>query len=103
MLGLKAHLTPQLLGQDNFPTPLAIERAHHTPTVRRNDRSSLRPILIKLLHLQDKVKMLQLPPEEKELSLNGNLGIYILDYSSDLMKRRWSFDPVKRRLRELAH
>lgn len=92
---------PQILGQDNFPTPPVIESAHHTPTVRQTGRSGPRPILIKLLHLQDKLKILRLAREKKDLFLNGVRIFIFPDYSPDLTKRRRSFDPVKRRLREL--
>ena len=66
VLGFMAHLIPQLLGNDNFTTPVAIERAHHTPTVRQTDRSSPRHILIRLLHFQDKVKILWLAWGKKD-------------------------------------
>ncbi|KAJ8364745.1 hypothetical protein SKAU_G00135760 [Synaphobranchus kaupii] len=65
---------------------------------RNHERASPRSILIKLLHFQDKVKILRLARVKKELIFNGN---HIFIYSADLTKRRRSFDPVKRRLREL--
>ena len=95
ILGFMSKLIPQFL----FPTPLVTERAHHTPTFRHNDRAGPRPILIKLLNFQDKVKILCLAREKGELV---SQGVYIYpDFSADLMKKRRSFDPVKRSLREL--
>uniref|UniRef100_A0A8C2ER77 L1 transposable element RRM domain-containing protein n=1 Tax=Cyprinus carpio TaxID=7962 RepID=A0A8C2ER77_CYPCA len=99
--GFMSRLIPQLLGQDNFSTPLIIEWAHRSPTVRQSDRASPRPIMIKLLNFQDKVKILRIAREKKKLEYNGT-RIYIYpDFSADLMKKRRSFDSVKRKLREL--
>lgn len=99
--GFMSRLIPQLLGQDNFPTPLVIEWAHRSPTVRQNDRASPRPIMIKLLNFQDKVKILRIAREKKKLEHNGTRLYIYPDFSAELMKRRKSFDPVKRKLREL--
>ena len=49
-IGFMAGLIPHLLGPSNFPTPLAIEKAHRNPTFRRDDKRGPRPILIKLQH-----------------------------------------------------
>lgn len=56
ILGFTVDLIPQLLDIDKFPIPLSIESAHHTPIhkVHSNVRPSPRPILIKLVHFQDK-------------------------------------------------
>lgn len=48
-----------------------LETAHRTLTFHQEGRSSPRPILIKLLHFQDELKIL-LVHEKKELSLNGS-------------------------------
>ena len=100
MLGFMSSFIQQLLGHDNFPTQPAIERAHRTPTVRQDERSNPRPILIKLAHFQDKVKILRLAREKKELLFNGSRVLIFPDYSAELARRRRAFDPVKRRLRE---
>lgn len=72
MLDFMARLIPQVLGQDSFPTLPAMERAHRTPTLLQGDKPSPRPILIKLLNFQDKVKILRLAREKKELLFNGS-------------------------------
>lgn len=102
-IGFMAGLIPKLLGEENFPTPLSIEKAHRNPASSKNDISKThpRPILIKLQHFQDKIKILRLAREKKELFYNGS-RIYIFpDYSAELMRRRKAFNPVKQRLREL--
>ena len=101
ILGFMSKLIPYLLGPENFPTPPVIERAHRTPMFRHNDRAGPRSILIKLLDFQDKVKILRLAREKKELVFQGNRIHIYPDFSAELMKKRRSFDPVKRRLREL--
>lgn len=63
ILGFTVDLIPQLLGIDKFPIPLSVESAHHTPVpkVHSNVRPSSRPILIKLVHFQDKWLWLGFP------------------------------------------
>ncbi|KAJ4942918.1 hypothetical protein JOQ06_005430 [Pogonophryne albipinna] len=57
--------------------------------------------MIELLNFQDKVKILRLAREKKSLDYNGkHISIYP-DFSPELTRRRRSFDPVKRKLREL--
>lgn len=100
-LGFMAGLIQQLLGLDNFPSPPTLERAHRVPIVRRADVSRPRPILIKLAHFQDKVKILRLSRRNNELVFNGKRVFIFPDYSAELMKRRRAFDPVKKLLRDL--
>ncbi len=98
--GFMSRLIPQLLGQDNFPTLPIIEWAHRSPTVHQSGRASLRPVMVKLLNFQDKLKILRIA-REKKLEYNGTRVYIYPDFSADLIKRRRSFDPVKRKLREL--
>ncbi|KAJ4923746.1 hypothetical protein JOQ06_014025 [Pogonophryne albipinna] len=101
IIGFMSRLIPQLLGPDAFPTLPIIERAHRSPTARQNSRASPRAIMIELLNVQDKVKILRLAREKKSLDYNGkHISIYP-DFSPELTRRRRSFDPVKRKLREL--
>lgn len=101
ILGFMSQLIPLLLGRENFPTPPTIERVHRTPTFLHNDRAFPRPILIKLLNFQDKVRILRLAREKKELVFKGT-RIYIYpDFSAELTKKRRCFHTVKRRLCEL--
>lgn len=101
MISFMSQLIPQLLGPDNFPSPPTIQRAYRTPTVRRDDNPKPRTILVKLLHFEDKVKILRLVRERKQLHYNGNQILIFPDYSAELLKRRISFNPVKKKLREL--
>ena len=105
ILEFMAGLIPQLLGKDDFPIPPAIERAHRTfvHKVRSHGSPNPRPILIKLLHFQDKLKILRLAREKKDLTLDGSRIFIYPDYSADLTRKRKAFVTVKRRLRELGH
>lgn len=83
----------QLLGKDNFPAELVIERAHRYPTFRSDTSSaSPRPIL----HFQDKMKILRLAREKGELGA----GIHMFpDFSAGLVKKGRQFDAIKKSLR----
>lgn len=70
ILSFMSQLIKQLIGRENFPIPPAIERVHCAPNFFHNDRDGSRPILIKLLNFQDKVKILHLA-REKELVFKG--------------------------------
>ncbi|KAK1885671.1 LINE-1 retrotransposable element ORF1 protein [Dissostichus eleginoides] len=101
IIGFMSRLIPQLLGPDAFPTLPIIERAHRSPTARQNSRASPRAIMIELLNFQDKVKILRLARVKKSLEYNRkHISIYP-DFSPELTRTRRSFDPVKRKLREL--
>lgn len=95
-------LIPQLLGKESFPTSAPIEKAHRTPTFLPGNKTDRpRPILVKFLSFQDKVHILRLAKEKKELLFQGS-RIYIFpDFSADLTKRRREFDAVKNKFREM--
>lgn len=100
-IGFMSQLIPQLLGRENFQTPPIIERAHRTQTFLHNERAEPRPILIKLLNFQDKVRILPLARKKKKLVFKGT-RIYIYpDFSAELTQKCRCFEIVKRRLHEL--
>lgn len=101
ILGFMGELIPSLLGKENFPQPLILDKAHRTPTFRRQEtRTGPRPILVKLLNFQDKVKILHLAREKKELRFNGVRVHIFPDFSAALLQKRWEFDQVKKKLRD---
>lgn len=102
ILGFMNQLIPRLLGKDNFPTPPNIERVHRSPTARRQDfGAGPRPILVKFLNFQDKLKILRLAQVKKELTFNGVRVHIYPDFSAGLLQRRRQFDPIKKKLRDL--
>lgn len=102
ILGFMNRLIPQLLGEVNFPAPPAIERCHRSPTIAKETSGARsRPILVKLLHFQDKLKILKLSRVKKELVYNGTRVYIYPDFSAALVQKRRLFDPSKRKLRDL--
>lgn len=65
-------------------------------------RSRPRPILIKLLHFQDKLKILRLARGKKDLSFSGSRVFIFLDYSASLTRKRKAFDTVKSKIKEMG-
>lgn len=98
--GFTSKLVPQLLGSENFPEPLVIERAQRSPTTRLDDKPP-RPILIKLLNFHYKVEILRLARKKNELVYNGSRVHIHPDFSPESLKKRRGFDTVKKKLREL--
>uniref|UniRef100_A0A3B1JM17 L1 transposable element RRM domain-containing protein n=1 Tax=Astyanax mexicanus TaxID=7994 RepID=A0A3B1JM17_ASTMX len=92
-------MIPLLLGCENFSTMPVIERAHRTPIFGSNARSAPRPILVKFLHFQDKVKILRLARAKEVLTYSGTRIHIYPDFSAGLVKKRREFDAVKKILR----
>ena len=97
---VEQQLIPTLFGRENFPTAPVVERAHRTPTHLNSPRSHHpRPILIKLLNFQDKMKIMRLAREKESLSWKGTTISVYPDFSPGLVKKRREFDNVKKKLR----
>lgn len=93
-------LIPTLLGRENFPTAPVVERAHRSPTYSSSPRPGQpRPILVKFLNFQDKLKIMRLAREKEELSWEGAMISIYPDFSPGLVKKRREFDTVKKKLR----
>ncbi len=98
MIGVINDLIPLLLGEENFPTAPVIERAHRSPTFTTGNRSSPRPILVKFLHFQDKLKILRLARERGDLTYMGARVHVFPDFSTALVHKRHQFDSVRKKL-----
>lgn len=98
MIAFINDLIPLLLGKDNFPTAPVIERAHRSPTFTTSNRSTPRPILVKFLHFQDKLRILRLAREKGDLTYMGARVHVFPDFSAALIHKRRQFDPVKKKL-----
>ncbi|KAL7388761.1 hypothetical protein ABVT39_020275 [Epinephelus coioides] len=95
-----SQLIPSLLGRENFPTSPTIERAHRSPTHRPSGRDTPRPIIMKMLNFQDKIKILRLARQKRRVEFNGSRAYFNPDLSADLARRHKSFANIKRELRE---
>uniref|UniRef100_A0A3P9K356 L1 transposable element RRM domain-containing protein n=1 Tax=Oryzias latipes TaxID=8090 RepID=A0A3P9K356_ORYLA len=83
MIGFVGHLLIQLFGQDKLPSPLVIERAHRSPgTPNPNPKAGPQPILVRFLHFQDKLNILRLSRDKKELLFKGNRVHIYPDFSA---------------------
>lgn len=69
MVTFSGELVVMLFGKEHFPTPPVVERAHRLPAFVRLPRSdgTPRPILVKFLNFQEKVKILRLAREKRSL------------------------------------
>uniref|UniRef100_A0A8C1LNQ7 L1 transposable element RRM domain-containing protein n=1 Tax=Cyprinus carpio TaxID=7962 RepID=A0A8C1LNQ7_CYPCA len=101
--GFIGGLIQQLLGVENFPVPPALERVHRSPMQQSQNQKNFapRPILVKLLSLQDKFKILRLAREKHDLKYNGKRVHIFPDFSTSLRQKRREFDVIKKKLREL--
>lgn len=107
--GFMKDLIPLLLGKENFPTLPVIEYAHRSPTTpptktdpKRGPPSPPRPIMVKLLSLQDKQLILQLAREKSALIYQDTEVLIYPDYSHGVLQKRKTFDDVKKKLRAKA-
>ena len=92
---------PSVLGQQHFPEPLAIERAHRSPTSRSPGKTRPRSILIHLLRYQDRDKILRIAAKTSRekggpITFNGNAVIFFPDLSANLVRRRKEYNQVKK-------
>jgi len=65
---------PSVLGQQHFPEPLIIERAHRSQTYHRPGEKRPRPILIRLLKYQDRDKILRISVRHPEKEVSQSLS-----------------------------
>lgn len=94
--GFLEKFIPQILGNDNFTSPIIVERAHRIG--KRSDRP--RPLIAKFLNYRDKEKILRLARSKSEMIYQNKKIAFYPDYSAELQRRRDEFRDVKRLLRE---
>lgn len=99
-----ANWLPTVLGRENFPEPLLIERAHRTPALRPPAEGRPRAVLIRLLKYQDREKILRtaakLSRESNGPILYENSPVmFFPDLSASLVKRRKEYVQVKKELK----
>lgn len=95
-VGFLEKFIPEMLGKDNFTSPVTLKRAHRIG--KKLDRP--RPIIAKFLNFRDKEKTLRLARSKGELTYENKRITFYPDYSADLQRRRDEFRDVKRILRE---
>ena len=95
-VGFLEKFIPHILGNDNFTSPVTLERAHRIG--KKSDRP--RPLIAKFLNFRDKEKVLRLARSKGEMTYENKKISFYPDYSADLQRRRDEFLDVKRMLRE---
>lgn len=95
-------LIPDLLGRENFLEPSAMERSHWIAMRNGTDtRKQSQPIIVKFLNYLDKMKILCLAHEQKELRFNDKRLHFFPDLSEAVQSKRRAFLPVKKKLQNL--
>ncbi len=95
-VGYLESLIPQLLGNDNFPSPITLERAHR---IRRpSDRTG--PIIAKFLNYREKDKVLRFAREKGAVYLNDKRISFYPDYSVEIQHKINGCNDVKKKLQE---
>ncbi|KAK7903955.1 hypothetical protein WMY93_016562 [Mugilogobius chulae] len=96
-------LIPELLGRENFIEPLRVERCHRIGDRQRAEvRRRPRPLIMKLLSYQDKVKILHHARMRGNLSFQDKRVYIFPDFSEAVQEKRKAFLPVKRKLQKLG-
>uniref|UniRef100_H3AB63 L1 transposable element RRM domain-containing protein n=1 Tax=Latimeria chalumnae TaxID=7897 RepID=H3AB63_LATCH len=82
--------------------PIEVERAHRTLGPRPAPDQHPRPIIARLLHFQDRERILRLAREAGELYWRGGKIMIFPDMSRELAAQRKRFTPARRRCMELG-
>ncbi|CAM4574596.1 unnamed protein product [Leuciscus chuanchicus] len=112
ILGFMSHLIPQVLGETHFSVPPMIERCYRIGIMDNVKAKGPRPILVKFQHFQDKLKIMKLARDNKDIlqykaravNQEGSskvVRVYIYpDFSTGVVQRRREFDSVKKKFRD---
>lgn len=93
-------LISTLFGQDKFPKPVKVDRAHRSLRPKPSDDVRSRPIIAKLHHDRDKEPILRLSRENAPLHYRGKQVHIFPDYTVEVTSRRRTFGSVLKVLRE---
>lgn len=100
---------PEVLGAQNFPRPVLIERAHRIGGAGVNDaetggRFGVRPrvIIMKFLNYADRSRVMKAARSKGEILYDNQRVMFFPDVSADLVRRRKVFDAVKKELASLS-
>lgn len=91
---------PDVLGAENFDSPVIIDRAHRTLAPRPAVGERPRAILVHLHYYTDKLKILDLGKAKGRLMYKGAQVHIFPDMSPEVTRLRAAFNSVKRKLRE---
>ncbi|KAK7877080.1 hypothetical protein WMY93_021953 [Mugilogobius chulae] len=95
---------PEVLGTVSFPGPLIIERAHRIGRPPEADSAATGPaprpraVVMKFLNYADKTRVMRAAREMGTVLYEGKKVMFFPDISSELLKQRKTYDPVKKLL-----
>ncbi len=93
-------LISALFGQDKFPKPVKVDRAHRLLQPKPTDDERPRPIIAKLHHDRDKDLILRLSRDNAPLYYKGKQVHTFPDYTAEVASKRHAFGPVLKVLKE---
>uniref|UniRef100_A0A087XWP3 L1 transposable element RRM domain-containing protein n=1 Tax=Poecilia formosa TaxID=48698 RepID=A0A087XWP3_POEFO len=90
----------ELLGQDNFPKPVKIDRAHRAlrPKPLPNERPRI--IIARVHNDRDVMNILRLSRQQAPLMYHGQKVFIFPDYTAEVSAQRQAFNSVRKRLVE---
>ncbi|RXN10895.1 putative transposase element L1Md-A101/L1Md-A102/L1Md-A2 [Labeo rohita] len=92
-------LIPKLLGTENFPERIKVDRAHRTgPLPSRGGRPRI--MIARIHHYPVKETILRLAWQHAPLKFDGVLISIFPDFTAEVLSQRRAFDGVKKKLKE---
>lgn len=93
-----SRLIPELLGQDNFPKPVKIDRAHRSlrPKPLANERPRI--IIARVHNDRDLVSILRLSRQQAPLHYHGARVSIFPDYTAEVSSLRQAFSTARKKL-----
>ena len=95
-----SNLIPNLLGNENFPNKVIVDRAHRGPGPKPADRARSRPFIVRLHYYQTRELIVRLAAKKGPLQYDGAKVFIFPDLSQDVVARRKEFDKVRKRCRD---
>lgn len=93
-------LISTLFGQDKFPKPVKVDRAHRSLQPKPTEDERPRPIIAKLHHDRDKDLILRLSRDNAPLHYMGKQVHIFPDYTAEVASKRRAFGSVLKALKE---
>lgn len=93
-------LLPKLLGNENFPGKVVVDRALRAPGPKPADGSRPRPFIVRQHYYQSRELIVRLAAKKGPLQYDGSKVFIFPDLCQDVVARRKEFDKARKRCRE---
>lgn len=97
--GFAAKFLAEVLGADNFDSPIVIDRAHRSLISKPRSGERPRPIIVRLHYFTEKEKILRLSRNKGNLHFDGSPVYIFPDISPEVGRMRATFSQLKQKLR----